>query len=71
MVSGGAHATGHCAQAGGSCGAPAGCFEILARINREKRLAILVVEQNVALALKHASYGYVLAPPPSSRSGAW
>lgn len=35
-------------------------FEILARINREKRLAILVVEQNVALALKHAAYGYVL-----------
>ena len=35
-------------------------FDILARINREKRLAILVVEQNVKLALKHASYGYVL-----------
>ena len=35
-------------------------FDILARINREKRLAILVVEQNVPLALKHASYGYVL-----------
>jgi len=35
-------------------------FEILARINREKRLAILVVEQNVALALKHASYAYVI-----------
>ena len=35
-------------------------FDILARINREKRLAILVVEQNVSLALKHASYGYIL-----------
>ncbi len=35
-------------------------FDILARINREKRLAILVVEQNVALALKHASYAYVI-----------
>lgn len=35
-------------------------FDILARINREKGLAILVVEQNVPLALKHASYGYVL-----------
>jgi branched-chain amino acid transport system ATP-binding protein len=35
-------------------------FEILTRINRERRLSILVVEQNVALALKHASYGYVL-----------
>ena len=27
---------------------------------REKKLAILVVEQNVSLALKHAAYGYVL-----------
>lgn len=35
-------------------------FDILARINRDKQLAILVVEQNVPLALKHASYGYVL-----------
>lgn len=35
-------------------------FEILARINRDKRLAILVVEQNVSLALKHASYAYVI-----------
>ena len=35
-------------------------FDILARINREKKLAILVVEQNVSLALKHAAYGYVL-----------
>jgi branched-chain amino acid transport system ATP-binding protein len=35
-------------------------FDILARINREKRLAILVVEQNVSLALKHASYAYVI-----------
>jgi len=35
-------------------------FEILARINREKKLAILVVEQSVGLALKHASYGYIL-----------
>ena len=46
-------------------------FGILARINRDKWLAILVVEQNVAPALQHASYGYVLAPPPSSRSGVW
>ena len=37
-----------------------GIFEILARINREKKLAILVVEQNVSLALKHAAYGYIL-----------
>jgi branched-chain amino acid transport system ATP-binding protein len=35
-------------------------FDILARINREKKLAILVVEQNVSLALKHAAYGYIL-----------
>jgi branched-chain amino acid transport system ATP-binding protein len=35
-------------------------FEILARINAEKKLAILVVEQNVSLALKHAGYGYIL-----------
>ncbi len=35
-------------------------YDILARINRDKRLSILVVEQNVTLALKHASYGYVL-----------
>jgi branched-chain amino acid transport system ATP-binding protein len=35
-------------------------FDILARINAEKKLAILVVEQNVSLALKHARYGYIL-----------
>jgi branched-chain amino acid transport system ATP-binding protein len=35
-------------------------FEILGRINRERKLSILVVEQNVNLALKQASYGYIL-----------
>ena len=35
-------------------------FEILARINRERNLSLLVVEQNVTLALRHATYGYVL-----------
>ena len=35
-------------------------FDILGRINRESGLAILVVEQNVALALRHGSYGYIL-----------
>jgi len=35
-------------------------FAILDRINRESGLAILVVEQNVTLALRHGSYGYVL-----------
>ena len=37
-----------------------GIFDILAHINRERALAILVVEQNVSLALKHVAYGYVL-----------
>ena len=35
-------------------------FDILARINRDRKLAILVVEQNVSLALKHAAHGYIL-----------
>ena len=35
-------------------------FAIISRINREKRVAILVVEQNAAVALRHASYGYVI-----------
>ncbi len=35
-------------------------FTILGNISRERQLSILVVEQNVSLALRHASYGYVL-----------
>jgi branched-chain amino acid transport system ATP-binding protein len=35
-------------------------FEIIARINREKRVSMLVVEQNAVIALKYASYGYVI-----------
>lgn len=35
-------------------------FVILSRIRRDRNLSILVVEQNVSLALRHASYGYVL-----------
>jgi branched-chain amino acid transport system ATP-binding protein len=35
-------------------------FDILGRINRERGLSILVVEQNVTLALRHGSYGYIL-----------
>lgn len=35
-------------------------FEIIARINREKKVSILLVEQNAVIALKYASYGYVL-----------
>ena len=35
-------------------------FEIIANINREEKLTILVVEHNANLALKTASYAYVL-----------
>ena len=35
-------------------------FEIIARINREKGVSILLVEQNATIALKYASYGYVM-----------
>lgn len=35
-------------------------FTILTDINKERKLSILVVEQNVSLALRHADYGYVL-----------
>lgn len=45
-------------------------FEILSRINLERKLSILVVEQNVSLALKHASYGYVLENGRIAEQGA-
>ena len=35
-------------------------FEIIRRINRERGVAILLVEQNAHMALKTADYGYVL-----------
>ena len=35
-------------------------FDIIRRINRERGVAILVVEQNAHIALKTAEYGYVL-----------
>lgn len=35
-------------------------FEVIARINREQKVAILLVEQNANLALKCARRGYVL-----------
>jgi branched-chain amino acid transport system ATP-binding protein len=35
-------------------------FEIITRINRERQLAIVVVEQNAVMALTHAHFGYVL-----------
>lgn len=35
-------------------------FSIIDRINREEKLPILLVEQNANMALRHASYGYVM-----------
>ncbi|WP_210496875.1 ABC transporter ATP-binding protein [Microvirga antarctica] len=35
-------------------------FEIIARINREKKVSMLLVEQNAVIALRYASYGYVI-----------
>ena len=35
-------------------------FEIVDRLNREEKVTFLVAEQNTSLALRHASYGYIL-----------
>jgi branched-chain amino acid transport system ATP-binding protein len=35
-------------------------FDIIARLNRETKVTILLVEQNAAMALTIAQYGYVL-----------
>jgi branched-chain amino acid transport system ATP-binding protein len=35
-------------------------FEIVVRINRERGVTLLVVEQNALIALQYADYGYVL-----------
>ncbi|MBI3914017.1 MAG: ABC transporter ATP-binding protein [Chloroflexi bacterium] len=35
-------------------------FEIIARINREEKMALLLIEQNATLALDIAHYGYVM-----------
>jgi branched-chain amino acid transport system ATP-binding protein len=35
-------------------------FEIIVRINRERGVTLLVVEQNARIALQYADYGYVL-----------
>lgn len=35
-------------------------FEIIARINREKKVSMLLVEQNAVIAMRYASYGYVI-----------
>jgi branched-chain amino acid transport system ATP-binding protein len=35
-------------------------FEIVSRLNREENLAVLLAEQNAAIALRFAQYGYVM-----------
>lgn len=35
-------------------------FAIVARLNKEEKVTFLVAEQNTSLALRHASYGYIL-----------
>ena len=35
-------------------------FQIIERIRNEKKLSILVVEQNAAVALRYASFAYVI-----------
>jgi len=35
-------------------------FHIVEQVNRDKKVSTLLVEQNAAIALKHASHGYVI-----------
>lgn len=35
-------------------------FATLRRVNKEQGMTLLIVEQNVRIALKNSSYGYVL-----------
>jgi branched-chain amino acid transport system ATP-binding protein len=35
-------------------------FNTITKINRERGISVLLVEQNATLALKHSSYGYVI-----------
>lgn len=35
-------------------------FDTITRINRERGISVLLVEQNAMLALRHSSYGYVI-----------
>ena len=35
-------------------------FDIITRLNRERGVTMLLVEQNASVALKHADFGYVL-----------
>lgn len=44
-------------------------FEIIGRINREKGVSILLVEQNAVVALQYASYGYVIESGTSVLEG--
>jgi branched-chain amino acid transport system ATP-binding protein len=44
-------------------------FEIIASIKEKKKLSVLVVEQNAAIALKYASYGYVIENGRIAASG--
>lgn len=37
-----------------------GIFEIITQINRERKTAVLLVEQNANIALKIAQYGYIM-----------
>ena len=35
-------------------------FEIVSRLNREEKVAVLLAEQNATVALRFAQYGYVM-----------
>jgi branched-chain amino acid transport system ATP-binding protein len=35
-------------------------FEIVARLNREEKVTVLLAEQNATMALRYAQYGYVM-----------
>ena len=35
-------------------------FDIVSRLNREERVAVLLAEQNATIALKYAQHGYVM-----------
>jgi len=35
-------------------------FEIIVRLNKEENVSMLLAEQNAAMALKYAKYGYIM-----------
>jgi branched-chain amino acid transport system ATP-binding protein len=35
-------------------------FEIVAKLNRERKVSFLLAEQNTNIALRYANYGYIL-----------